>query len=664
MRKSPLVLALAVLFPLSGWAAEGIALDQVVITAPRMEEALTVLNDPKAPQQPVPANDGAAFLKNIPGFSMIRKGGTDGDPVLRGLAGSRLNVLLDGVDFHGGCGMRMDPPTAYVFPETFDRVTVIKGPQTVLHGNGNAAGVVLFERDTDAMMEPGARAVASLMAGRWGRLDGVLGGTYANDKAYFQATASHAESDDYEDGDGKTVHSFYERESLNAIAGWKLDENTLIEANAVGSQAEAAYADRSMDGVKFDREGYGLKFDQRNLGPVLQKLSAQVDYNYIDHVMDNYSLRTKPVTMAYSSNNPDRETKSFKLTGDLLLSDVDLLTLGVNWQGNEHTLRKFMSPTELNIDTLPRTLDMETDMRGIYGEWRHELAQQARLIGGLRLDDWSADRYNGSTGAYMAGSSEALTSGFLRYERDLSGQPATVFVGLGYSERPMDYWEASTYNGLTPTGALNPEKNTQLDAGLIWKMNELSASISAFYSKIDDYILTHATGMCSMPGACTSLNVDATRYGGEADMAWHFSPNWTLRGSLAYVHGDNDTMDVPLAQTPPLEARLGLDYRTGHWTFGGLIRMVDEQDRIHPDYGNIVGQDLATPADSFATLSLNTSYKPSKKLLVSAGIDNVFDETYAEQISRAGAMVAGYPVLERINEPGRFAWVKLNYRFE
>ncbi|MFZ5472976.1 MAG: TonB-dependent receptor plug domain-containing protein, partial [Pseudomonadota bacterium] len=119
-------------------------LGEVVVTAPRMAEPLTVSLDPRAPQQPVPANDGASFLKNVPGFSMIRKAGTDGDPVLRGLAGSRLNVLLDGADFHGGCGMRMDPPTAYVFPEAFDQVTVIKGPQTVLYGNGNSAGVVLF----------------------------------------------------------------------------------------------------------------------------------------------------------------------------------------------------------------------------------------------------------------------------------------------------------------------------------------------------------------------------------------------------------------------------------------------------------------------------------------------------------------------------------------
>ena len=64
-------------------------MDHVVVTAPAMAEALVVTTDPKAARQPIPAHDGADLLKNIPGFSVIRKGGTDGDPVFRGMAASR-----------------------------------------------------------------------------------------------------------------------------------------------------------------------------------------------------------------------------------------------------------------------------------------------------------------------------------------------------------------------------------------------------------------------------------------------------------------------------------------------------------------------------------------------------------------------------------------------
>jgi iron complex outermembrane receptor protein len=572
--------------------------------------------------------------------------------------------------------MRMDPPTAYVFPETFDKVTVIKGPQTVLHGNGNTAGVVLFEHDPKSLARPGAGVTADLMVGSWGRLDGVLSGRYATDKAYVQAIATHAESDDYEDGDGKTVHSAYQRQSLSAVAGWTPDQNTRVEFSAVGSQAEAAYADRMMDGVAFDREGYGLKFEKTNLTPTLQKLAAQVNYNYIDHVMDNYSLRAKSAASMYSVNNPDRETQSAKFSADLALGDATLLTLGASWQGNEHTLRKASGMTQAMADAyagMPRVRDMETDIRGLYGELRHELGAERLVIAGLRADDWRADRYNSTTGAGLADTDDTLKSGFLRYEQDLAGG-TTAFVGLGHAERPMDYWEASTYNGLLASHALDPEKNTQLDAGLIWKRGNLNGSVSVFYSKVDDYILTYAGMMASprlsncastvMGGITTwncSGNVDATRYGGEADLAWRFAPKWTLRGAFAYVHADNDTDDVALAQTPPLEGRVGLDYATGPWTFGGVLRLVAEQDRVDPGYGNIVGQDWGA-TDGFQTLSLNMAYKPGKALLITAGIDNVFDQAYAEHLARDNSFEAGPST--RVNEPGRFIWAKVNYTFE
>src|SRR5512135_3025876 len=117
--KKLLAAAIVLAFPALAHAEEPYRLADVVVTAPMMEEPLKVTTDPKQPRQPVPAHDGADYLKTIPGFTVIRKGGTDGDPVLRGMAGSRINILLDGETILGGCGMRMDPPTAYVFPASY-----------------------------------------------------------------------------------------------------------------------------------------------------------------------------------------------------------------------------------------------------------------------------------------------------------------------------------------------------------------------------------------------------------------------------------------------------------------------------------------------------------------------------------------------------------------
>ncbi|MBS3936083.1 MAG: TonB-dependent copper receptor [Sulfuritalea sp.] len=666
LKRTMLSAALTAL-PLSAIAADA-TLDEIVVAAPRMSDPLVVVNDPKAPQAPVPAGDGASFLKNIPGFNVIRKGGTSGDPVLRGLAGSRLNILLDGAEFHGGCGGRMDPPTAYVFPEAFDRVVVVKGPQTVRHGNGNLAGVVLFERDHKPFGAPGMRAFGSAMAGSWGRVDGILDAGVGNPDFHLRALGTHSESDNYEDGDGSAVHSFYRRNSLTLVGGWTPDANTRIELSAVRSEAQAAYADRGMDGTLFDRDGYGVKLEKTRISAVLGKIEVEFRYNYIDHVMDNYSLRTRSAAN-FAWSNPDRETHGMRARADLNLGAATTLSVGADQQKNSHTFRSGSNPVApVVIGAVARGEDFRSSITGLFGELTHATDGQGRLIGGIRRDRFAADRFTWNTGAANGSSDENLTGGFLRYERDLADAPATAYVGLGRGERPMDFWEANSYNGLLASRQIAPEKNTQIDLGLVWNGAALSGSVSAYHSRIDDYVLTYRStvqGPCptgTLSGATwsCSMNVDATRYGMEADLAWRFAKHWTLRGSYAHVRADNDTMDVPLAQTPPPELKFGLDWRNGPWNAAAQTRLVASQSRVHARYGNIVGQDIgSTPG--FSTFAINGSYRFDKRLLLAAGIDNLFDRKYAEHISKAGATIAGYnPATTRVNEPGRFAWIKLN----
>lgn len=660
--RTPLCLLLAAAFP--AFAQDSPAtLGEVVVTAPQMRDPLTIVNDPKAPQVPVPANDGASFLKNIPGFSVTRKGGTDGDPLLRGLGGSRLPILLDGMDFHGGCGQRMDPPTAYVFPETFDAVTVVKGPQTVAYGNGNAAGVVRFERDRLGMA-PEKSIGASLMGGSWGRADAVATAKLVTDAMHLEGTLTHAESDDYKDGAGTKIHSSYERQSATFLAGFRPDAATYVGLDVIASKAEADYADRTMDGVKFDRDSVGLTFEKARLSPLVGRLSARVYHSYIDHVMDNYTRR--PYSGAgntYSISNPDRETDGARVSADLNLNAQTTLKVGADWRSDEHTLRmKTNGTSPANAETIlssARTKDYASTTTGVFGELTHKLANDRRIIAGLRHDDWNAERFN-ATASKNGKASRSLRAGFARVEQDVS-KAATAYAGLGHNERPMDYWEAVNKEGLSTASDLNPEKTTQLDAGLLWKSGTAKGSVSAFYAKVDDYMLVTWSDASAGSATGTVASKDATRHGMEADLAWALSPALTLRGNLAYVRADNDTDGTPLAQTPPLEARLGADYKTGAWTFGGLARLVAKQDRFDLNKGNVVGGDLgATPG--FATLSLNASVKPGRKSLVSFGVDNVFDKVYAEHISRTGAPdVTGYTTANtRTNEPGRFVWVKAN----
>ncbi|MCA3932091.1 TonB-dependent receptor plug domain-containing protein, partial [Burkholderia sp.] len=182
-------------------------LPPVEVVASPLSTPLVVVTDPKAPRQPLPASDGADYLKTIPGFTSIRSGGTNGDPVLRGMFGSRLNILANGMPTLGACPNRMDAPTSYIAPESYDKVTVVKGPQSVLYGPGASAGTVLFERVTPRFERPGMRFDGSLVGGSFGRNDQNIDLTAGTPDVYGRVTANHAHSQDYKDGNGNTVPS-------------------------------------------------------------------------------------------------------------------------------------------------------------------------------------------------------------------------------------------------------------------------------------------------------------------------------------------------------------------------------------------------------------------------------------------------------------------------
>jgi iron complex outermembrane recepter protein len=655
---------------------------QVEVTAPAGRRPLEVETDPRTPRQPIPAHDGADYLKTIPGFSVIRKGGADGDPVLRGMAGSRLGVLLDGEIVLGGCGNRMDPPTAYAYPEAYDRITVLKGPQTVLHGPGNSAGVVLFERDWQRYSRPDLNAFASATFGSFGRNDQIADVKGGAGHAYARLSATRSAMDDYQDGSGQAIHSRYERWSANGAFGWTPGEATRVEVSGALSDGEAAYADRTMDGVRFFRENVGLRLERRNISRVFQNLEGQAYYNYVDHVMDNYSLRafTPSTMMPYPSvSNPDRRTVGGRLSGTLQFAAATLATIGADYQDNRHSIRKSVNQPADPFEAKPRVSDAAFDNFGVYGELTQGLGTKGRIVAGGRVDAWTGRDERTAVAIGAAGATapnptagmrreETLASGFARYETEF-GPALTFYAGVGRADRAPDYWELISKESATSVSAFEtlPEKTTQLDSGVLYRKGAVSGSAAIFVNGVSDFILIQsnvtktAMGGMAQRKATITRNIDASAWGGEATLKWEATRRLALDTSLAFVRGRNETDGLPLAQQPPLEARLGLTYSADRWAIGCLGRLVAAQTRYALYQGNIVGQDLG-PAPSFGVLSLNGRWRVAGFAYVSAGADNVFDTVYAEFISRTGAAVPGFVTTTRVNEPGRTLWVKLDLR--
>ncbi|KVN58266.1 TonB-dependent copper receptor [Burkholderia stagnalis] len=655
-------------------APAGVAemLPPVEVVASPLTTPLVVVTDPKTPRQPLPASDGADYLKTIPGFTSIRSGGTNGDPVLRGMFGSRLNILANGMPTLGACPGRMDAPTSYIAPESYDKVTVVKGPQTVLYGPGASAGTVLFERVTPRFDKPGMRFDGSVVGGSFGRNDQNLDVTAGTPDVYGRVTANHAHSDDYKDGNGRTVPSQWDKWNADAALGWTPDDHTRVELTAGGGDGYARYAGRGMDGAHFRRETFGLSFDKRHIGDVLERIEARVYYNEADHVMDNYTLRqpdpTSSMPMRMASEVRRRTFGARAAATFRFGSDFKLVT-GVDAQSNRLDSRGAMG--RQNYGDQPWDAQATMWNAGAFGELTWYASDASRVIGGARVDYASARDKRPTTGGMMSKAnptfddnrSRVLPSGFVRYERDLAALPVTWYAGIGHTERYPDYWELfSAKRG--PDGAVNafsavqPEKTTQLDIGAQYRGDKLDAWVSGYAGYVQDYILfNYAAGKMGM--TTQSTNVNAQIMGGEAGLAWRPVAPLRVETSLAYAWGRNATSGDPLPQMPPLEARFGLEYTRGAWSAGGLWRVVAPQHRYALNQGNVVGKDFGSSA-GFGVLSLHAQYNVSKTVQVSVGVDNVLDKAYTEHLNLAGNAGFGYPARTPVNEPGRTAWVRVS----
>lgn len=572
----------------------------------------------------------------------------------------------------------MDAPTSYIQPESYDRISVVKGPQTVQYANTGSAATVIFERKKPQLSnDKNYLGQASVLIGSFGRLDHNIETAVGDEKKYIRLNANRSESNSYEDGDGNTVPSAWKRWNTDLALGWTPDEDTWIEFTGGKADGEAEYAGRSMDGSQFARESLGLRFEKKNLTDVIKKIEGQINYSYNDHVMDNFRLRTPPIEemnhggMMMEMANPSemqvtRRTLNSRLA---MTSEWDKLSLitGIDSQQNHHA--GSMKSMMMNM---PLTTNMKFNSYGAFGELTYQFNDAYKLVTGARIDQVKIDALQLNDER-----KETLPSAFIRLENQYPEHNAKSYIGLGYVERVPDYWELfSTAHGNTgmpkPTfNDLDTEKTLQLDMGYQQEHGALNTWVSAYAGLVNDFILLsyhnhpttgmggHSHGSSFSAGA---KNVDAVIAGAEAGIGYQFTDAIQADISTMYAWGEISDNNDPLPQIAPLEGRFNLRYVQDKYSLGLLWRAVAKQDRINLNKGNIVGYDIRE-SKGFSTLALNATYKVMNDVDFAVGIDNVLDKTYTEHLNKLGVGVDGQVGTEQFNNTGRNYWARISMKF-
>ncbi len=207
-----------------------------------------------------PAADGADLLRSVNGLSAGRMGGRGLEPVIRGQSQGRLNVLVDGAYIFGACPNRMDPPSSFAATEAWDRITVLKGVQTLLWGGGGTGGTILYERDSwpedDGVS--GSAGAASTSNGMNYEVFGDLG--LATERVYLRTRVQQTDAGDYEDGNGDKVRSAFEETAASLETGMTFDGADRLEFAVDATRTDdVRYPGAGMDAPKDDSDSYRLQ---------------------------------------------------------------------------------------------------------------------------------------------------------------------------------------------------------------------------------------------------------------------------------------------------------------------------------------------------------------------------------------------------------------------
>lgn len=627
--------------------------------------------------------DLAELLRAINGVASGRMGGHGLEPVIRGQSQGQLNIRFDGMELHGACPNRMDPPTAFAQPASIDRVTIEKGVQTLRHGPGGSGGAVLIERRLPWERDDAqARASASIGAnGPHGLAAADLGG--AGDVLSWRVMAAAEDHADYEDGNGDDVRSAFDRRSATVMLGARAGDTQTFELGLDRSDTrDARYAGAGMDAPEESLSAARLR---HRVAFAAFDLTSELWHAEVDHVMDNFSLR--PLSAgAMAMRVPSRAVTqganvamAFEIAADW---EVDA---GLQFARVNREATRYAGPDPMRATTVQALLwpDVTLDRSGVHVEGRRRFGDDERLIAGLRWDRFDADAaragervsamvpspaqfYAMYYGSAPTTSKESGIGALLRYERGI-GERGTAFVGASRSLRAADSTErfmASMSPQASARWIGNPnlvaETHRQFDAGYAWRDDRRSASVTVFVDDVDDYVLRDRAraqpGVLRADGATIYRNIDARLAGVELAAEAPLGANGRLDAQLGYVRGDNRSDDRALAQMPPLDGRLTLARtgRLGEWS--AIFRGAARQHRADVDASTGSGLDAReTPGHGVLDLSWR---KVFGNQWVQVRLDNVFDRAYAEHLNRANQDPFN-PDPIQVNEPGRalrLAW--------
>jgi iron complex outermembrane receptor protein len=682
---------------IAGGAEEGLAIEP----DEAIEEILIKGQDPGAPElfvvtpnRATPnAPDSAEMMQLVPGGGVVNNGPLSGQVQYRGMFGNRVGVRVDGMYIAPGGPNWMDPPLHYAPRILLESLSVERGIASVSAGaetiGGSARAILKRSQFTDderfaisADAQISGRTTDSSVAG-----GGIL--SLANDRHRFQIVGTAEVGDDQHAAAGRIVPTEFERYTYGGGYGLRLGEGQEIGVsyrhNDTGRTGNPALP---MDIRRVNTEIAKFDFNGSWRGA---ELVANVYYMDVDHVMDNFSLRTPPALPA-GFRSSDATSSGIGYGAEASLPFFNgILAFGTDGHLVEHDM-DVSNPN--NPAFFVRNFnDVDRDRYSLFGEWKRSLGERWNLELGVR---YSLIRMDAGTvdalPAQMLPPPQRLRDAFNAADREkfehlfdavvkLSVEPWSGWrfeLSGGRKTRAPSYIERYAWLPLEVTAGLadgnnyvgdiglDPEESYLVDLGVEWRRPGFYIAPRAFYHWVDDYIQgvpsTNADviAVSTLNGDSTPLvfsNVEAELWGIDIPVAVRLPLNVQLDGTLSWVRGKRRDTNDDLYRITPLRGRTTLSYLGNGWKVAVEGVYAARQSHVSATNGE-------SPSGGWGVMNLFGSWEAYDGVELEIGVDNVLDDDYAPHLAgtsriNSGGVSAG----EHLPGPGWSFYGRLTARF-
>ncbi|MEN3930803.1 TonB-dependent hemoglobin/transferrin/lactoferrin family receptor [Microvirga sp. W0021] len=238
------------------------------------------------------------------------------------------------------------------------------------------------------------------------------------------------------------------------------------------------------------------------------------------------------------------------------------------------------------------------------------------------------------------------------------GQYSHGFRAPPYDNANFGFTNSVSRYEILPNGNLKPETSNGFEIGFKGKFdNGSSFQLNGFYNLYDNFIDTVTVGTSS--SGLTQFqyqNLSKVRiWGIEAKGDWHLTEEWSVFGSLAYAHGEDEDTKKAIDSVDPFSFTAGVRYKNvAGW--GGEVRARGAARKSR------VSDDGYYRPGGYAVMDASFFYDYSEHLSFNAGVYNVFDRKYFSAQDVVGVSSSS-SILELYRSPGRTIAVNATVRW-